>query len=211
VPGLKLSIRTKMLLVTVLLLTIPYVGYQFVREMENYLRDGLEQSLLGAAQALAGALHDRADLIPNSPPKHTRTAYEGEIYAHPLPRGMQIDGYLEDWGGHLGQLQSLGGDGTGQLEPRARFVAGKRGSYLYLLVVVRDERIVYRGLPVRARPASDYVKVVSVSADGERRGYFFHTISPGWVTVYELAAGESLAGLRQESSIRAEWRETTDG
>ena len=42
-----------MLLVALLLLTIPYVGYQFVREMENYLRDGLEQSVLGAAQALA--------------------------------------------------------------------------------------------------------------------------------------------------------------
>ena len=59
-PGLKISIRTKVLLVAVLLLTIPYVGYQFVREMENHLRDSLEQSLLGAAQALAGALHDRA-------------------------------------------------------------------------------------------------------------------------------------------------------
>ena len=30
-PGLKLSIRTKVLLVALLLLTIPYVGYQFVR------------------------------------------------------------------------------------------------------------------------------------------------------------------------------------
>ena len=81
-----------MLLVAVLLLTIPYVGYQFVREMERYLRDGLEQSVLGAAQALAGALHDRADLIREAPPEDARTAYEGEIYAHPLPRDMPIDG-----------------------------------------------------------------------------------------------------------------------
>ena len=195
----------------VLLLTIPYVGYQFVREMENYLRDGLEQSVLGAAQALAGALHDRPDLIPKSPPKSTQAAYEGGVYAHPLPRDMQIDGYVEDWGGHLDQLETLGGD-TG--EPRARFVAGKRGSYLYLLVMVRDERIIYRELPVRVRPASDYVKVVTVTAGGERRAYFFHTISPGWITVYVLAArgaGEAAAALRQETRIRAEWRETRDG
>ena len=105
-----------MLLVAVLLLTIPYVGYQFVREMENYLRDGLEQSVLGAAQALAGALHDRPDLIAKSPPKSTQAAYEGEIYAHPLPRDMQIDGYVEDWGGHLDQLETLGGD-TGEPGP----------------------------------------------------------------------------------------------
>jgi dedicated sortase system histidine kinase len=195
----------------VLLLTIPYVGYQFVREMENYLRDGLEQSVLGAAQALAGALHDRPDLNLKSPPRSTQTAYDGGIYAHPLPSDMQIDGYAEDWGGHLSQLESLGGDAN---EPRARFVAGKRGSYLYLLVMVKDERIVYRGLPVRVPAASDYVKLVTVTAGGERRAYIFHTISPGWITVYVHAAGgtgEAEAGLRQETRIRAEWRETGDG
>jgi dedicated sortase system histidine kinase len=196
------------LLVALLLLTIPYVGYQFVREMENYLRDGLEQSVLGAAQALAGALHDRPDLNLASPPRNTQTAYDGEIYAHPLPRDMQIDGYVEDWGGHLEQLESLGSDAH---EPRARFVAGKHGSYLYLLVMVRDERIVYRGLPVRVRPTSDYVKLVTVTAGGQRRTYLFNTISPGWITVYVLADDQAAAGLRQESRIRAEWRETEDG
>ena len=198
-----------------LLLTIPYVGYQFVREMENHLRDGLEQSVLGAAQALAGALHDRVDLIPESPHEDTRTDHAGEIYAHPLPQDMQIDGYLGDWGGHLDQFESLGSAAAaaGQTSP-ARFVAGKRGAYLYLLVMVRDEHIVYRGLEVRPRPASDYVKVVSVNSDGARRAYFFHTISPGWITAYALSGripDTGAARLRQESRIRAEWRETNDG
>lgn len=213
-PSLKLSIRTKVLLVAVLLLTIPYVGYQFVREMENHLRDALEQSVLGAAQALAGALHDREDLVPESPPSDGSAPYQGEIYAHPLPQDMQIDGYLQDWGAHLGQLQALGGDATGAQTPRASFVAGKRGPYLYLLVVVEDEHIVYRGLPVRARPSADYVKLVTVAASGQRRAYFFHTISAGWITPYELTVGEPGADtprLRQESRIRAEWRETRDG
>ncbi len=211
VSGLKLSIRTKVLLVSVLLLTIPYVGYQFVREMENHLRDGLEQSVLGAAQALAGALHDRLDLMPTDPPEDPQGPHDGEIYAHPLPQDMQIDGYLEDWGAHLSQLAPIGpvaADGSG---PVAGFVAGKHGSYLYLVVTVKDAHIVYRGLPVRARPKADFVKVVTVSADGQRRAYFFHTLSPGWITVYELTDSGAGARLRQESRIRAEWRETRDG
>ena len=64
-------------------------------------------------------------------------------------------------------------------------MAGKRGPYLYLLVAVRDERIVYRGLQVRARPASDYVKLVTAD-DGDLhapRAFFFNTISPGWIPV----------------------------
>ena len=209
---LKLSIRTKVLLVAGLLLTIPYVGYQFVREMENHLRDGLEQSVLGAAQALAGALHDRPDLIPANASAAGGEAPGGEIYAHPLPDEIQIDGYLDDWGGHREQLQNLGGADGGEAE--ARFVAGKRGAYLYLLVAVRDAHIVYRGLEVRAPPASDYVKLVSVDDDGTRRAFYFHTLSPGWVSVYarnEPASGAHGGAMRQDSRIRAEWRETDDG
>lgn len=200
-----------MLLVAVLLLTIPYVGYQFVREMENHLRDGLEQSVLGAAQALAGALHDRSDLMPAPRPEDSSAAGASEIYAHPLPRDMQIDGYLEDWEGYREQLEPLG---SGEPRVAARYIAGKHGAYLYLLVSVRDEAVVYRGPQARRRPRSDYVKVLTSDDGGQRRAYFFHTISPGWITVYALdppAAGGGAARLRQESRIRAEWRESGDG
>jgi two-component system sensor histidine kinase ChvG len=214
VSGFTLSIRTKVLLVSVLLLTIPYVGYQFVREMENHLRDGLEQSVLGAAQALAGALHDRLDLMPVNPPESPQSRHEGEIYAHPLPQEMQIDGYLDDWGAHMDQLVPIGPAPAEGSAPTAGLVAGKHGAYLYLVVTVKDEHLVYRGLPVRARPQADFVKVVTVLGDGQRRAYFFHTLSPGWITVYELTGGDAdgaRARLRQESRIRAEWRETRDG
>lgn len=201
-----------MLLVAALLLAIPYVGYQFVREMENHLRDGLEQSVLGAAQALAGALHDRADLIAQPPPSGAlRAPGLRDIYAHPLPFDMQIDGYQEDWGAHLEQLEPLGADQGA--DAQARFVAGKRGTYLYLLVTVRDARIVYRGLEVSARPASDYVKVLTTGGGEAPRAFYFHTISPGWVPVYRTTGGRAVgpSRLRQESRIRAEWRETADG
>ena len=188
-----------------LLLTIPYVGYQFVREMENHLRDGLDQSVLGAARALAGALHDRVDLFPGRPSGPAGAADEREIYAHPLPQEIQVDGYLEDWGGHLERIEPLGDAAPGA---GAGFVAGKRGAYLYLLVRVADEDVVYRGLPVVPRPAGDYVKLVTEDADGGRRVYLFDTVSPGWITVHGIAPDGT---LRRESRIRAEWRETRDG
>ena len=60
---LGLSLRTKVLLLSSLLLAVPYVGYQYVRQMEAFLREGLEASVMGAARALAGALHERPDLL----------------------------------------------------------------------------------------------------------------------------------------------------
>lgn len=62
-PQLKLSIRSKLLLVSLVLLAIPLVGYGFVREMENVLRAGQEQVLLATARAVATTLHDRPELL----------------------------------------------------------------------------------------------------------------------------------------------------
>ena len=48
-----LTIRSKVLLLSLTLFSIPYVGYEYVREMEKYLRDNLETSLEDTARALA--------------------------------------------------------------------------------------------------------------------------------------------------------------
>ena len=40
----RIRLRTQLLLLLPLLLAIPYVGYQYVREMESFLRQGLEDS-----------------------------------------------------------------------------------------------------------------------------------------------------------------------
>ncbi|MEN9849792.1 MAG: hypothetical protein RL368_2532, partial [Pseudomonadota bacterium] len=58
-----LSIRSKVLLLSLTLFSVPYVGYEYVLEIEDYLRDSLENSLTGAARALASVLNDRPDLF----------------------------------------------------------------------------------------------------------------------------------------------------
>ncbi len=58
-----LSIRTKLLLATLVLGLIPFVGFEYVREMENFLRAGQEQTIIAAARAAALALHDRPRLL----------------------------------------------------------------------------------------------------------------------------------------------------
>ena len=54
----------RLLAASLTLLVIPYAGYRYVSEMEAFLRVGFEQSLLGGARALAGALHGRSSLFP---------------------------------------------------------------------------------------------------------------------------------------------------
>jgi len=57
------SIRTKLLLATLVLTLIPFVGYGYVREIESFLRSVQEQAVIGTARAVATALHDRPKLL----------------------------------------------------------------------------------------------------------------------------------------------------
>ena len=59
VPGL----RTQVLLLALILLVIPWVGYRYVLEMERFLREGQERALIATARAVATALHERAALF----------------------------------------------------------------------------------------------------------------------------------------------------
>ena len=58
-----LSIRAQLLLVLTVFLLIPWLGYAYVRELEGFLRDAQLGTLMGTAQAVATALHDRPRLF----------------------------------------------------------------------------------------------------------------------------------------------------
>ncbi len=62
-PRFSLGIRSKLVLVTLVLLVIPWVGYRYVRTMENMLRDNQVQTVVATARAVATALQDRPRLL----------------------------------------------------------------------------------------------------------------------------------------------------
>ena len=59
----RLGIRAQLLLVLTVFLAMPWLGYEYVRELERFLRDAQERRSAGTAQAVATALHDRPRLF----------------------------------------------------------------------------------------------------------------------------------------------------
>jgi len=57
----KIGLRSKVVLVALVLAVIPFVGYLHVQQMEALLRQNQEQALLATARAVAAALSGRAD------------------------------------------------------------------------------------------------------------------------------------------------------
>ncbi len=66
-PRVALGIRAQLLLVLTVFLVLPFLGYEYVRELETVLRVAQERTLAGTAQAVATALHDRPRLFDVQP------------------------------------------------------------------------------------------------------------------------------------------------
>ncbi len=61
-----LGIRAQLLLVLLVFLALPWLGYEYVRELERFLRDAQERALASTAQAVALALNDRPRLFSSA-------------------------------------------------------------------------------------------------------------------------------------------------
>ena len=63
---LRFGLRAKRALVALVLLALPLAGTLYVNEMERFLLESQEQTLLGIARAVATALHERPQLLASA-------------------------------------------------------------------------------------------------------------------------------------------------
>jgi two-component system sensor histidine kinase ChvG len=64
--GPRFGLRAKLALVALVLLALPLAGTLYVNEVERFLLESQEQSLLGIARAVATALHERPQLLASA-------------------------------------------------------------------------------------------------------------------------------------------------
>ena len=93
------GIRFKLVFLSSFLLVIPWLGFQYILEMEEYLQLGQEQTVLGTAQALATALNERPELFNEGSYSPARRAED--LYVYPIFSPLELDdGSLLDWGAY---------------------------------------------------------------------------------------------------------------
>jgi dedicated sortase system histidine kinase len=65
---LRLTLRAKLALVSLVLLALPWLGYRYVQEMERFLLENQQQALLATARAVATMLHEKPRLMKLTEP-----------------------------------------------------------------------------------------------------------------------------------------------
>ena len=185
-------IRTKLLLLALATLALPWAGCQYVREVEGSLRAAESQSLLAVAQTIATSLQGRSDLLYRGVDAAHPPAAVGAYDYVPLPLASapQLDGRGDEWPRAPQAWRRFRGPAQAD---RLEVLAGTHERYLYLYVVAPGDRLVLdAGDAAALDPAAsgDRVWIAHDDADGTREQLFVSGWSTGAVRGRRIATRE---------------------
>lgn len=218
-PTRGLSIRSKLLFAALALLLIPWMGYEYVRDMKSFLLQGQENALNLTARAIATVLHDKPELFDPEKGAPEVIGDTDDIFAYSLPNYIRLDGDLSDWGDQIDQATRVDGS-FNQLcgpdyEPWSLSysqVVGYRGPYLYVGFDVTDDKVVARDPTVRRLNNSDHIRFYLENPGGPVKRYLLTGRESGRMSVYLMdEAWEYPLSGEPNYDLAAEWRITGNG
>ena len=206
-----MSLRLKLLLLSLLTLTLPWAGCQYAKEMESVLREGEKQSLDSVAQTIAASLQGRSDLLYRSVTA-AEFATPGPFDLQPLPLPGQpfLDGYGDEWPQQPGAWKYFehGADRLGIL-------TGVHERMFYALLNVRDDKLVFDAADAGALEAialGDRIWLGFEDADGLERQVFISASSAGPVRAQRIETREYGRQVAvEEPRIEGAWQPTPQG
>lgn len=214
-----LGLRSKLLLFSSFLFAIPYLSYQFVWELETYLRIGQEQTLVGTARAVATALHERPALFDNQSAFLADVRPGKDLYAHRIRYPIQLDGRLSDWQDY--QALTMEYAAANLIEQSAvyrneslhfRHMVGQYDTFLYAMFSVVDDERVFRPANALRIDRNDYVQIALTDASGQFKRFVIAPFSEGWVNAFILDGNtDAISPIGVETRIQGQWRNTEQG
>ncbi len=213
------GLRLKLVLLSSFLFTIPWLGWEYVWEMEKYLRQGQERSLAATARAIASALHDRPLLFERNASFLSSVSRGRDLYAYQIAEPILLDGRLNDWSAYVQHQLNYAGDyvieGQEIYRPESlsfNHMVGKFDQYLYAYFEVTDNVLILRGENSRRIDRNDYLEIAFLSPDALFRRYVVTATQPGWFTAYRLTDDpDSFTPVQPEPAILGRWVETAAG
>lgn len=204
-----MNLRRQLLVASLLLLTLPWAGCQFVKEMEGALRTGQEQALQATALAVAASLKDKPELLYPNPQRLQETgnsdsSLHESLYATPVDQPIIIDGYGDGWEDLDFQIIESSSD-TNPLT--IQYKAATRRGQLFLFLQIEDNNVVFHNPALSREPNGDRL-ILRTWLDDRRQEYVIATAAPGKVTAQYKDTIYDKGSARR---IRGQWQDTVRG
>ena len=203
-------LRTKLLLLALTTLVLPWAGCQYAREMETVLRESEQQSLLAVTTTIAGSLKGRKELLfrADSLPG---AGGERDITPMVLSGAPLIDGRTDEWDTDARNLVRVAGASGDSL----RVLAATHERWLFLALLVRDDRWVFDAselAPLDPGTLGDRVWLAFDDKRGGQQRLFFGSTGTGAVRarrIETLEYGRETAV--EEPRIHGVWQRSSNG
>ena len=202
---------TKLMLLGLALLVIPWFSYRQLVAMESLLIQGQSNTQLLTAEGISTLFNGRDQLFSDLP--ISTEDYEA-LYAYPVDANARLDGDVTDWGEGLedrllqfgGDRQKRAKDGTFEL------VLGEKADQLWGFMRVTDDARLYRDAKTLRLDTGDHVRLSFIRTDGEDGRITLTLPDPGVLSAYEVDADWKRAvDGSPEGSVKGFSRETSTG
>jgi two-component system sensor histidine kinase ChvG len=199
-----MTLRTQLLIVSLLLLSLPWAGCQFIRETEGAMRYEQEQSVRATAQAIATVLGTQEELLYPIAARRNAPADEREsMYAYPTNQTVHVDGYADGWETVKSSRCNLNSNTTLSITCQAQ----TDEKYLYLMLKVNDAEVIYHNPRLSREPNGDRL-VIRLWREGRRQDYVIAMTAPG--SVRATAGNRRERGI-EPAEIRGYWQDAVGG
>lgn len=216
---LRFGLRTKLLIVSSFLLLIPYLSYQYIWQLEEYLKIGQEQALVGTARSVATVLHERPSLFDKQSVYLANISPASDLYAHRIEYPINLDAELNDWREYKDKMITYGASNL--VEQSAvyeesslsfKHIVGQYGKYFYAMFEVHDDKVVFRQRNSYRVDQSDFLQIGLIDSRGIFKRYAISPMSDGWVNTYKITSkSDSITPSDLETRIQGRWQTTSKG
>jgi len=214
---MRISLRLKLALISLLLLAIPYTGVRLAAIVQTSLLESRKEALMFSARAVAQALSGRQGLFDRE--RFHSLDRQRDLYILQLSSPMRLNGKVDDWQPHLNNALVFGRDHVldsseefKEGDAGFRYLSGIREGYLYALFVVDDDTQVFRDKNSLALDRSDHLQIAVEDGDGNLNRYLIAATEPGWVNGYHTSRDfDTILPARLESRIQGVWETTASG
>ncbi|MEX2366992.1 MAG: proteobacterial dedicated sortase system histidine kinase [Pseudohongiellaceae bacterium] len=223
----RFGIRFKLVFMSGFLLIIPWLGYRYILEMEQYLGRGQEQIILGTSQAVATALSERPELFNES--SFSRARQNQDLYVYPVFSPLATDdGTLLDWRDYQ-QYEQLYRESSNTPNPQNQFTSfrtqvnpgdqlsyrlmlGEFNRFLYAYLKVRDEHVIFRDEQSLRVDRSDSLRLAIITRDGVFQRYVIAPYREEYIYPYRYGIDiTDVSALEYEPRITGRWTMTSEG
>ncbi|TNF33107.1 MAG: hypothetical protein EP312_10185, partial [Gammaproteobacteria bacterium] len=193
-----MKLHHQLLAVSALLLSLPWVAYQTVREMESALRAGQAQALSATAEAVAASLSvDASRLYPYPNRLDEPQDAQQQLVFLPAREAVIVDGYGNEWESTPARIWQ------GEQDLAVAVRSNACGKRLCLLFDVTDGDVRYDNPSRSAATNGDHI----VLHGGDGSQWVLASSAPGAINVLRERGKHSMV----DTEVIAQWQDTVNG